>query len=508
MRIRAEREARRSASVSDRGKGGSRKAFGRTFTPMGHRHGGSEGSHGTETSRSDRDNSTFEAGQSHGTWATLLLVVWRLLCWMVLTAIIIIILNIESGRYSACPLEARRNGSCPLSSPPQGSLTSFPVICHSWPFSSTFLCSDPQKYHRPCMNLPPQELKSLADLSSKIDWIQTTLKSLGDQEELPAKLDDFSSCLARFESQLVRVSKEISAINKLLAGDGGFLDQERTLKALLGEIRKAVSTLGKERLTEMEIALITQLIEERLDDDTLKPDYALYSAGARIIHGLTTSTYQPGHSNTLWGRLNIFSRKTGTTSCPPEMVLTPDVHAGECWAMRGNQGLIAIRLARPIVVTAVTVEHADPRVVFDIGSAPRDIEVWSFDNQDLDDNELVHLEGVVSSPRWLPSNKDERALEDLDDGQADEESSGTKVEGRWWREGAPYPGARLLTTAEYRTKDASDAAAQRWTRQQTFSVPASKQRLSTSILLRINSNWGHPEFTCLYRVQVHGHPSE
>ncbi|KAF9384083.1 hypothetical protein CPC16_008606 [Podila verticillata] len=420
----------------------------------------------------------------------------------------IAILNMESRRYSACPLEARRNGSCPLPSPPQDSLTPFSVICHFWPFSSTFLCSDPQRYHKPYTNLPPQELKSLADLSSKIDWIQTALLNLGNQEEFPAKLDDFSSCLARLESQLAQVSKQVSAINKLLTGGGGFSDQERTLKTLLGEIRKTVSTLGKERLTETEMALITRLIEEHLDDDTLKQDYALYSAGARIIHGLTTSTYQPGHSNTLWDRLNIFSRKTGITSCPPEMALTPDVHAGECWAMGGSQGLIAIRLARPIVVTAVTVEHADPRVVFDIGSAPREIEVWSFDNQHPDDNELVHLEGVVSSPRWLPSNKDERVLEDLDDGQADEEPSGTKVEGRWWREGAPYPGARLLTTAEYRTKDASDAAAQRWTRQQTFSVPTSKQRLSTSVLFRINSNWGHPEFTCLYRVQVHGYPSE
>lgn len=510
MRIRAEREARRSASVSDRGKESSRKAFGRAFTPMGHGHGRSEGSHGTETSHSDSDKPTFEAGQGHGTWATMLLVVWRLLNWMVLTVIMFVILNnVESGRYSACPLEARRNGSCPPPSPPQRSLTPFSAICHFRPFSSsTFLCSDSQRYHRPYTNIPPQELKSLADLSSKIDWIQTTLLNLDNQEELPAKLDDLSSCLTRLESQLTQVAKEISAINKLLAGGGDFSDQEKTLKALLGEIRKAMSTPGKERLTEMDIALITQLIEESLDDDTLKPDYALYSAGARIIHGLTTPTYRRGHSNTVWGRLNIFGRKTATTGRPPEMVLTPDVHAGECWAMSGNQGLIAIRLARPIVVKAVTIEHADSRVVFDIGSAPREIEVWSFDEQHADDNGLGHLEGVVSSPRWAPSNKDERALDNLDDDQADEEFSGTKIEGRWWREEAPYPGARLLTMAEYRTKDASDASAQRWTRRQTFSVPAFKQRLSSSVLLRINSNWGHPEFTCLYRVQVHGHPSE
>ncbi|KAG0333341.1 hypothetical protein BG000_009244 [Podila horticola] len=389
-----------------------------------------------------------------------------------------------------------------------------------WPFSSSgYICSGSQKYHRPYTHLPPQELQLLADLSSKIDWIQTALLNIGEQEgveKLPTKLDDLSVCLARIEDRLTQVSKEVAAINKLLAGGGGFSDQGRALKALLEEIRKAVSAPGKERLTEVELALTTQLIEERLEqrleNDTLQPDYALLSAGGRIIHRLTTSTYLHGHSNKLWDRLNIFRRKTATTTVtgrPPEMAITPDVRAGECWAIGGDQGQIAIRLARPIVVTAVSIEHADPRVVLDVGSAPREVEVWGLNHLYPDDKDLSYLEGVISSRPWTPSDNDESAMEELEDDQeSDEVSSGTTVEGRWWREGAPYPGARLLTIAEYRTKDASKASDQRWTTQQTFSIPASKQSRSTAILLRINSNWGHPWFTCLYRVQVHGHPPE
>ncbi|KAF9288881.1 hypothetical protein BGZ74_000844 [Mortierella antarctica] len=364
---------------------------------------------------------------------------------------------IESGRHPACPLEAKLNGS--------------------------------------------------------------SLLNIGEQEgveELPVKLDSFSVCLARFEDRLTQVSKEVGEINKLLAGGGGFSDQGRALKALREEIRKAISTPGKERLTETELALITQLIEEhldrRLEDDTLQPDYALLSAGGRIIHRLTTPTYLRGHSNKLWDRLSIFRKKTASTTVagrPPEMALIPDVHAGDCWAIGGGQGQIAIRLARPIVVTAVTIEHADPRVVLDVGSVPREVEVWSLNQLYPDDSNLSYLEGVLSSRPWTPSNGDESVLEDLGDDQgSDEGSSETTVEGRWWREGAPYPGARLLTIAEYRTKAASEASNQRWTRQQTFPIPASKQSRSTVILLRINSNWGHPEFTCLYRVQVHGHPPE
>ncbi|KAG0034170.1 hypothetical protein BGZ81_005875 [Podila clonocystis] len=419
---------------------------------------------------------------------------------------------IDSGQYTTCPLEAKFNGSCSFPNQPQASLTPHTVICHIWPFSSSgFLCPSSQKYHRSYTHLP--------DLSSKIDWIQAAILNTAKQEdvkELPAKLEGFSGCLDRFEDRLTQVSKELAAINKLLAGGGGFSDQGRALKTLLEETWKAASTPGKERLTEAEFSVITQLIEERLDqrleDDTLLPDYALLSAGGRVIHRLTTPTYQRGHSNNIWDRLNIFRKKTATTTVtgrPPEMALIPDVHAGECWAFGGGQGQIAIRLARPIVVTAVTIEHADPRVILDVGSAPREIEVWSLNHLYPDDNNFNYLEAVLSSRLWTSSSNDESALEVLEDDQeTGEESSGTKIEGAWWREGAPYPGARFLTIAEYRAKGASKASDQSWTRQQTFSLPASKSSRSTVVLLRINSNWGHPEFTCLYRVQVHGHPTE
>ncbi|KAG0089502.1 hypothetical protein BGZ92_004696 [Podila epicladia] len=519
MRIRAERVAKRGASESDRSKTSFGKELELAFTPMEHGHDRSERSFDTETTRSD--NSTPQAEQGHGTLATLWLGLWRLLSWLVFPTMIAIAMSIiESGRRPACPLEAKLNGSCPLPSPPQASLTPHTVICRIWPFNlSGFLCSSPQKYHTLYTDLPSQEVQSLADLSSKIDWIQTALLNIGEQEDVgepPAKIDAFSVYLARFEDRMIQVSKEVGEISKLAASGRGFSDQGSALKALLEEIRKAVSTPGKEQLTEAEIALITQVIDKhldrRLEDDILQPDYALLSAGGRIIHRLTTSTYLRGYSAGLWDRLNVFRKKTAsaTVTCrSPEIALIPDVHAGECWAIGGSQGQITIRLARPIMVTAVTIEHADPRVILDVGSAPREVEVWSLNQLYPDDHNLSFLQGVLSSRPWTPSKDDKRVLEDLgDDQESDGESSKTTIEGRWWREGAPYPGARLLTIAEYRTKAASEATDQRWARQQTFSIPASKQSLSTVVLFRINSNWGHPEFTCLYRVQVHGHPPE
>ena len=35
---------------------------------------------------------------------------------------------------------------------------------------------------------------------------------------------------------------------------------------------------------------------------------------------------------------------------------------------------------------------------------------------------------------------------------------------------------------------------------------ARSERAVSSVELRVSSNWGHPEYTCLYRFRVHGEP--
>ncbi|XP_043969648.1 SUN domain-containing protein 3-like [Gambusia affinis] len=39
---------------------------------------------------------------------------------------------------------------------------------------------------------------------------------------------------------------------------------------------------------------------------------------------------------------------------------------------------------------------------------------------------------------------------------------------------------------------------------QTFELPSHEKVAFSSIKLQINNNWGHPEYTCLYNVRIHG----
>ncbi|GJJ72117.1 hypothetical protein EMPS_04474 [Entomortierella parvispora] len=281
-------------------------------------------------------------------------------------------------------------------------------------------------------------------------------------------------------------------------------------------------------LSDVERDLVNSLIDEALEkysaDVLAKPDYALYSAGGRIIPRLTSPNYHHVVKPTLFGRLGArFLFPLPRREKPAEKAIEPDIHAGECWAMEGHEGQLAVRLARKIVVTEVTIEHADPSVLLDSGSAAREIEVWSLTTDaDSAPTSPLHPSSTVKD-----KSKDNSADQDIlgETPSVAPTASEAKEFGSWWREGAPWPGARLLTTIVYdasagvsnnRTPHSSGNVGDIETElkadlkhaktRQTFSIPLSKQtEPSQGIVFRIKSNWGNPAYTCVYRVRVHGH---
>ncbi|XP_068275222.1 sperm-associated antigen 4 protein-like isoform X1 [Nyctibius grandis] len=127
---------------------------------------------------------------------------------------------------------------------------------------------------------------------------------------------------------------------------------------------------------------------------------------------------------------------------PPDTILQTDVSPGNCWPLRGQQGQVVIRLPARVHLTAVTVQHISKEVSSfgTVNSAPRDIAVF----------------GV--------------------DADGEEET--------------------LLGTFMY---DATKEPIQ------TFPLKkAQLRRAFARIRLVVKSNWGYPDYTCIYRVQVHG----
>uniref|UniRef100_A0A8D2D3G4 Sad1 and UNC84 domain containing 2 n=1 Tax=Sciurus vulgaris TaxID=55149 RepID=A0A8D2D3G4_SCIVU len=143
--------------------------------------------------------------------------------------------------------------------------------------------------------------------------------------------------------------------------------------------------------------------------------------------------------------LSLFGIPLWYHSQSPRVILQPDVHPGNCWAFQGPQGFAVVRLSARIRPTAVTLEHV-PKALSPnstISSAPRDFAIFGFD-------------------------------EDL-------QQEGT-----------------LLGTFTY-DQDGEPI--------QTFYFQVAKMATYQVVELRILTNWGHPEYTCIYRFRVHGEPA-
>ncbi|XP_044193547.1 SUN domain-containing protein 1-like isoform X5 [Thunnus albacares] len=142
--------------------------------------------------------------------------------------------------------------------------------------------------------------------------------------------------------------------------------------------------------------------------------------------------------------LSLFGVPLWYFSQSPRAVIQPDVHPGNCWAFRGSTGFLVIRLSMTILPTAFSLEHI-PKSLAPSGtlhSAPRDFNVYGLDDESQERGKLL---GTYTY------DEDGEAL-------------------------------------------------------QTYSVTEENDQTFQIIEVQVLSNWGHQEYTCMYRFRVHGTP--
>ncbi|XP_033100315.1 protein MLP1-like [Anneissia japonica] len=142
------------------------------------------------------------------------------------------------------------------------------------------------------------------------------------------------------------------------------------------------------------------------------------------------------------GLLSIFGIPLWYSSSSPRMVIQPDMNPGNCWAFVGTQGYVVIQLSNFVKITSFSMEHIPKSLspTGNIDSAPNNFSVVG----------LAH----------------------------EYDSEGTEL-GRYNydQNGSPI---------------------------QFFGVQKSNTDAFRIVELRIHSNHGNIEYTCLYRFRVHG----
>lgn len=220
-----------------------------------------------------------------------------------------------------------------------------------------------------------------------------------------------------------------------------------------------------------------------------------------------------------------------TIPAPVETILDPNVHLGSCWKMVGRNGRVTFRLKRPIRgLESITIDHYpwlpsahDPEEFWNhVSSAPRFMRVIGYpacEEEDVECREQIGFD--VEHPIYMNSFEykiDASLLLEHDGG-------GDLVENYKDEEGNVLPTSSSQTfqlspvnlspddedyneeeeeeentdtKEEIATCDADGATCQREDKQTTENLP----KLIAALTLTIDVNWGHPNYTCLYRVRV------
>nr|XP_028701299.1 SUN domain-containing protein 1 isoform X39 [Macaca mulatta] len=279
-------------------------------------------------------------------------------------------------------------------------------------------------------------------LQERVDvQVRETVKLLFSEDQQGGSLEQL---LQRFSSQCVRRGDLHTMLRDLelqiLRNVTHHISVTKRLPAS-EVVVSAVSEAGASGITEAQArAIVNNALKLYSQDKTGMVDFALESGGGSILSTRCSETYE-----TKTALMSLFGIPLWYFSQSPRVVIQPDIYPGNCWAFKGSQGYLVVRLSMMIHPAAFTLEHI-PKTLSptgNISSAPKDFAVYGLENEYQEEGQLL---GQFTYDQDGESLQMFQALKTPDD------------------------------------------------------------RVFQIVELRIFSNWGHPEYTCLYRFRVHGEP--
>ncbi|KAJ3893200.1 hypothetical protein GG344DRAFT_43704 [Lentinula edodes] len=268
-------------------------------------------------------------------------------------------------------------------------------------------------------------------------------------------------------------------------------------------------------LTHLVSSAVSSAVSIHSKDSIARADYALHSGGARVIPSLSSDTFALRTPSTFTSQLLGLIPFSGSgfgfggpgsvaVGRPPVWALHPDITNGLCWPFPGSHGQLGIALAAPVVVDSVTIDHVAAETASKRRSAPREIEVWGL----VEGRENIHKvkewrEGLITQ-RQAKNAARERG-EEQDFNHLDDLLGTSELD-------VPYP-STLPKSPTYIRLASFTYDIHSPSHIQTFPVLPYLSKYGKLgeagvdfgvVVLVVRSNWGMEEYTCLYRVRVHG----
>ncbi|KAJ3223408.1 Secreted beta-glucosidase sun1 [Clydaea vesicula] len=289
-------------------------------------------------------------------------------------------------------------------------------------------------------------LKEIHSIKEEIDSSLNKLEKEQRKFEDTIKLD-VKNTVSNFHYILTEYKKEISS------------QEEEFVKA---------KSLGENEFRNNAAEFIKKFYNEHnvhKPDSLGRLDYALETGGGKLLDILTSKSYC--HKSTFLG-CDVDYR-------PPRTILQRDVSLGRCWPMKGNSGYFGIMLSRKITPTSITIEHVAKQLNFknNFKSAPKNFKVYAVYHKLTDSNEGDYIKENINGVDYFlaPLITSDNKFYDIN-----KKNDGTEL---------------VFGRSEI----------------QSFEVENKLEGVE-KVFVKIESNWGNDDYTCIYRVRVHGEENQ
>ncbi|CAM0880864.1 unnamed protein product [Alopecurus aequalis] len=315
--------------------------------------------------------------------------------------------------------------------------------------------------------LAPLDQAALEGFTARVDDVEASLVRAfrGLQVQLEAvdrKIDgevgaargDLAALLEEkrlaLEGHLNLLDARTDELNEALGGIKrmDFLRKDE-FEAFLNEIKENLgsdsgSEVDLEQVRALAREIVMREIEKHAADGIGRVDYALGSAGGRVVR--YSEAYEAGKRGGILSALPFGGGDNGDQS---QKIIQPSFgEPGQCFPLKGSSGFVEIQLRKGIIPDAITLEHVSKDVAYDMSTAPKDCQISG----------------------WY---------------------QGTTTEA------PPSPAAKVYALTEFAYDLAKNNV-------QTFEITAPDVGVVNMVRLDFTSNHGSSALTCIYRIRVHG----